>query len=121
VSMPWGPSVVTSRSVRSAIRNAVPFLLCLILILGGLCNGLCLAQTAVGGSQHACCHEKDHCGHAAPSMQSHQAVASFQAAPVVLTQPLLLASPQFSVVYRVNAAFVPSVVPITMPPVVLRL
>jgi hypothetical protein len=107
--------------VRSAIRSAVPVLLCLILILGGLCSGLCLAQTASGDSQHSCCHEKNHCGHATPSMQSHQAVAGFQTAPVVLTQPVLFSSAQFSGVYRVNAAFVPSVAPITLPPAVLRL
>jgi hypothetical protein len=54
-------------------------------------------------------------------MQSHQAVAVFQTAPVVLAQPLLFTSPQLLVVYRVNAAFAMSVAPITLAPVVLRL
>ena len=54
-------------------------------------------------------------------MQSHQAVAGFQAASVVLTQPLPFTSPQLSVVSRVHAEFVPSVVPISLPPVVLRI
>jgi hypothetical protein len=91
------------------------------MLLGGLCSGLCLAQNASGDAGHSCCHEKNHCGHAAPSMQSHQAVAVFQTAPVVLAQPLLFTSPQLLVVYRVNAAFAMSVAPITLAPVVLRL
>ena len=107
--------------MKSSLRSAVPILLCLVLMLGGLCSGLCLAQNASGDSGHSCCHEKNHCGHAAPSMQSHQAVAGVQTTPVVLTQPLPFRSPQLLAVSTVNAAFAMPVAPITLAPVVLRL
>lgn len=107
--------------MKSTLRSAVPVLLCLILILGGLCSVLCLAQNSSGDSPHSCCHEKNHCGHAAQSMQSHQAVAGFDAAPMVMTQPLLLTSAQFPVGHRVNAEVAISVAPIPLPPLVLRL
>jgi hypothetical protein len=60
--------------------------------MGGLCSGLCFAQAATDDTAHSCCHEKNHCGHAGPSLQSHQAVAISQIVPVILTEPVL-ASP----------------------------
>jgi hypothetical protein len=68
--------MVTSKQMR----RLVPILLLLVLIIGGLCSGLCFAQTAP-----SCCHEKNHCGHPAPAMQSHQAPAISQIVPVILT------------------------------------
>jgi hypothetical protein len=65
------------------MRRFVPILMCLILLMGGLCSGFCLAQTTTGDAAHSCCHGKNHCGHAAPSMQSHPAVAIFQPVPAV--------------------------------------
>jgi hypothetical protein len=66
------------------MRRAVPILLALFLLTGGLCSGLCFVQAA-----HSCCQEeKDHCGHAAPVLQSHQAIAISQIAPVILTTPV---------------------------------
>jgi len=64
------------------MQRVAPVLLCLILILGGLCAGLCTAD-----QPHACCHEKNHCGHPVLTIQSHAAVAVFDGAPVVLNGP----------------------------------
>jgi hypothetical protein len=55
-------------------------------------SGLCFAQAATDGAGHSCCHQKNHCGHAAPAMQSHQPVAIPQIVPAVLTQPVLASS-----------------------------
>jgi len=71
------------------MRRVVPILLCLVLMMGGLCTGLCFAQAATDGAGHSCCHQKNHCGHAGPAMQSHQPVAISQIAPAVLPQPVL--------------------------------
>jgi hypothetical protein len=70
--------MVTSKQMR----RVVPILLSLVLVVSGLCGGLCFAQAA-----HSCCHEKNHCGHPAPAMQSHQAPAIAQMVPVILTKP----------------------------------
>ncbi|HWF09282.1 MAG TPA: hypothetical protein VG297_12515 [Bryobacteraceae bacterium] len=69
------------------MRRITPVLLCLILLLGGLCGGLCLAQTSAA---HSCCHhQNDDCGHGAPSMQSHQVIATPQIGPAILAAPAL--------------------------------
>src|SRR5580704_19120028 len=66
--------------------RVVPILLCLVLVAGGLCSGLCLVDSPA----HSCCHDKSHCGHAAPGMRSHQAVAVSQTVPAIPTQPDLV-------------------------------
>jgi hypothetical protein len=66
------------------MRRFVPVLLCLVLLFGGLCSGLCFAQTP---DTHACCHGKNHCGSTAPSMQSHQPIATMQPCLVILAEP----------------------------------
>ena len=63
------------------MRRVVPILLALVLVVSGLCGGLCFAQTT-----HSCCHEKSQCDHPAPAMQSHQAPVVSQLAPVILTE-----------------------------------
>jgi hypothetical protein len=68
--------------------RVVPILLSLVLVMGGLCSGLCFAQATTDGAAHSCCHEKTHCDHRAPAMQSHQALAISQTVPVILTQPV---------------------------------
>jgi len=78
--------MVTSKQMR----RAVPIILSLVLWMGGLCSGLCFAQAATDGTAHSCCHEKNHCGHAGPSLQSHQAVAISQIVPVMPTEPVLI-------------------------------
>lgn len=70
------------------MRRVVPVLLCLFLLLGGLCTGLCLAQAAANGSDHACCHEKNHCGHPVLTVQAHPAVATVHVAPAAVTRVL---------------------------------
>jgi hypothetical protein len=82
--------------MRRVVPIAVPILLCLILVMGGVCSGLCLAQAATDTAAHTCCHEKNHCSHPVPTMQSHQAVADFQTIPVILAEPHLAPGPQFS-------------------------
>ena len=67
------------------MRRVASVLLCLVLLLGGLCSGLCFAQTA---RSHACCHEKNHCGSRAPGMQSDQPLTSAQPVPVVVEPPV---------------------------------
>jgi hypothetical protein len=73
------------------MRRVVPMLLCLVLAMGGLCGGLCLAGAATADA-HSCCHEKNQCGHPGPAMQPHQAVAVAQVVPVILTGPALVSS-----------------------------
>jgi hypothetical protein len=63
----------------------------MVLLMGGLCSGLCFAQAA-----HSCCNPENHCGHAGPVLQSHQAVAISQIAPVIPTTQVL-ALPQWLV------------------------
>jgi len=74
------------------MRRVVTILLGIVLAMGGLCSGLCLAQTTTDGPAHSCCHEKNHCGHAGPTMQPHQAVAAAQTVPVILTGPVPVSS-----------------------------
>ena len=85
--------VVTSKQMR----HVVPILLCLILVLGGLCSSLCLAQTPANRQAHSCCQEKNHCGHAGPAMKSHQArrPAPISPFPIVLPAPVSSKSLQF--------------------------
>jgi hypothetical protein len=66
------------------MRRAVLILLALVLLTGGFCNSLCFARAA-----HSCCDEQNHCGHAGPVLQSHQAVAIPQITPAILTTPVL--------------------------------
>ena len=68
------------------MQRVVPVLVCLFLLLGGLCTGVCLAQAAANGSTHACCHEKDHCGHPVITVQSHPAIAMVRVAPATVTR-----------------------------------
>lgn len=67
------------------MRRFAPVLLCLVLLLGGLCSGLCLGATT---RTHACCHEKSHCGSKTPGMQSHQPLAGAQPVPFIVEQPI---------------------------------
>src|SRR5580658_431373 len=71
------------------MSRVVPILLSIVLIMGGLCTGLCFAQAATDSAAHSCCHGKNHCGHTEPAMQSHQATAMANNVPVVLAEPLL--------------------------------
>src|ERR1035441_6002943 len=103
------------------MRRFVPILLCLVMLFGGLCSGLCLAQTATHDASHSCCHSKNPCGHAAPSTQSHQAVAGFQTMPVVLTQPVLLAQAHQFTAPLAAVASTRAVLSIPFPLNVLRL
>jgi hypothetical protein len=62
----------------------------LVLLLGGICNGLCIAQVSGQGAAHSCCHHgKDHCGQAGPSIDGHAGVAMVKIAPVILTAPMM--------------------------------
>jgi hypothetical protein len=104
------------------MRRFVPILMCLILLIGGLCSGFCLAQTTTPDAAHSCCHGKNHCEHAAPSMQSHPAVTIFQPMPaIVAAQPHSFAPEPFHfdpgvVALQVNVALL---VPLSL--TVLRL
>jgi hypothetical protein len=66
-------------------------MLSLVLLLGGLCGGLCFAQAA-----HSCCHGENHCGHPGPAMLSHQAPAISQIVPVTLMEPVLVSPGWFA-------------------------
>jgi hypothetical protein len=78
--------MVTSIQMQRCVR----ILLALILLTGGICAGLCFAQTPGHSAAHSCCHHgKNHCGHAGPSIDGHAAVAMAKVAPVVLTAPVI--------------------------------
>jgi hypothetical protein len=78
--------MVTSNQMQRCVR----LLLAMILLTGGICGGLCFAQTPGDSAAHSCCHHgKNHCGHAAPSIDGHAAVAMVKVAPVVLTAPVM--------------------------------
>jgi hypothetical protein len=77
--------MVTSNQMRGVVTVS----LALILLLGGVCGGLCFAQMPGDGAAHSCCqHGKDHCGHAGPSIDGHAAVATVNVGPVILTEPM---------------------------------
>src|SRR5690348_15062555 len=73
------------------MRRGASIILALILLLGGICGGLCFAQMPGDGAAHSCCqHGKDHCGHgASPSIDGHAAVAMVKIAPMILTEPVV--------------------------------
>jgi hypothetical protein len=74
--------MVTSNQMRHLVTVG----LALLLLVGGICGGLCFAQMPGDGAAHSCCHHgKDHCGHAGPSVDGHAAVAMVQTAPGILT------------------------------------
>jgi len=78
--------MVTSNQMQRCVR----ILLALVLLTGGICGGLCSAQTPGDSAAHSCCrHGKNHCGHAVPSLVGHAPVAVTKVAPVVLTAPAM--------------------------------
>ncbi|HWE50716.1 MAG TPA: hypothetical protein VG273_13045 [Bryobacteraceae bacterium] len=93
------------------MRRGVPLLLCLILLLGGLCNYTCFANV-----EHQCCHQTP----TVSSLQSHPPVSSIQVFPALPAIGFVLynapvASSVEVAPSRYNA-FSPS-----LPPLILRL
>ena len=78
--------MVTSNQVRHSVTIA----LALILLLGGVCSGLCFGQTPGGGASHSCCHHgQNHCGHTGPSIDGNAAVPIASVTPVALVVPVI--------------------------------
>jgi hypothetical protein len=72
----------------------MPIFLALILLIGGVCSGLCFARMSGDTAAHSCCpHGKNHCGHAGPSIDGHAAVTMATVAPVVLSAPAMSQTP----------------------------
>jgi hypothetical protein len=80
------------------MRRAAPVLLCLLLVLSGVCTSLCAAPPP-DDSQHPCCphhqNQSKSCGHVAPGQDSQAIVKQVSSgAPLaLLPQPRVFTSP----------------------------
>jgi len=77
--------------------RVAPIVLCLLLVISGICTNLC-ATPPPADSQHPCCphHQSDKsCGHAATGQDSQAVVkqVSHDAPLAVLPRPLLFPAP----------------------------